>query len=174
MDELVVNVVPELLSGLDILGYERRISMRHQLKPEGEVVAVQDLPPKSGTISHSSLLTSHHSSSNTPTRKWPPSSIPSRWVRLSCDGTGRCRVRETSVLTAKQVFCRCANHRRRRRHLGIPPGSRRCLGVVWCVGVAISLRNPTHGLWRNTSDTQTSWVLPPLRPCRPTSKVTSP
>ena len=37
--------------------------MRHQLKPAGELVTVQDLHPKSGSISQSSLLTYRHSSS---------------------------------------------------------------------------------------------------------------
>jgi hypothetical protein len=35
MNELFVNVVPELLSGGDALGYERRVGVRHRLKPKG-------------------------------------------------------------------------------------------------------------------------------------------
>jgi hypothetical protein len=34
MSELFVNVIPELLSGGDTLGYERRISVRHQHRGE--------------------------------------------------------------------------------------------------------------------------------------------
>ena len=102
---------------------------------------MQDLPPKSGRISPPSVFTAITCAQTTCQRRWPPTSIPLRFVRASpCRDRWLFRhavpVSWSTRVHSQAVLCRSPDYRCWRRHLGIPRSIRRSLGVVWYVGVA--------------------------------------